>query len=152
MVSQKEYFSKLDKSSVAIRVFYTFGVSVGIKKPVYYYVIFTDPTTGEEYTYLELFDTDNTHGVYYSDAPFFYGLSEIKIVPGLNFKSGVSFEFGNTDRKIRAIELGVFAQVYIKQIDIMASDDNTSYFAGLFLQYRFGKIVNKRLRNTPKEQ
>lgn len=140
---QREYFSKLDKGGVAIRHFYLAGISLGIRKPVYYYVVHTDPQTGEEIVELELFNTDNSHGTYYSDAPFIIGIGEISFIPGIHLKSGISFEYGKTDKKIRAIELGAYGAAFPKKIDIMATDDNTWYFLGLFLQIRIGRITGK---------
>lgn len=141
---QKEYFSKLDKGGVAVRFICTYGISIGLLKPVYYYVGYTDQDTGDEVYNLELFDTDNSLGTYYNSAPFKYGLDEISINPGVQCKAGLNFEFSKTDKKVKALEIGVFSLAYSEKIDIMASDDNAWFFLGIFIQYRFGRITGKR--------
>jgi len=40
------------------------------------------------------------------------------------------------------LEAGVMFQAYLKDLDLMAVDDNQQFLFVLFLSYRIGRIVN----------
>ena len=73
-------------------------------------------------------------------------------MPGIFSKVGGSFEFGNKDEKINAIEVGAILEIFPTDIKIMATKDNSFYFAALFVSYRFGNIFNGRIKKKNKKQ
>ncbi|RLD63669.1 MAG: hypothetical protein DRJ01_03190 [Bacteroidetes bacterium] len=149
---QKKLYSKLDKGGVEIRYFYTLGASVGIIKPIYYEVLYLSASNTYEVK-TEKFNT-SIHSVFdiYERASFFKGFNEISVMPGIFSKVGGSFEFGNKDEKINAIEVGAILEIFPTDIKIMATKDNSFYFAALFVSYRFGNIFNGRIKKKNKKQ
>ena len=74
--------------------------------------------------------------------PFFMGFDELKVIPGLVGKAGLSFEYGQKDAVIHALEAGLSLTVYPKEITIMATEKNNYLFFNLMVGYRFGTIVD----------
>ncbi|MCK5822571.1 MAG: hypothetical protein KAG95_01105 [Bacteroidales bacterium] len=149
---QKKLFGKLDKGGVEIRYFYTLGASVGIIKPIYYEILYLSASNQYEIK-TEKFNK-SIHSVFdiYERASFFKGFNEISVMPGVYSKIGGSFEFSKKDEKINAIEVGATFEIFPTKIKIMATDDNSFYFASLFVSYRFGNIFNRRIKNKSKKQ
>ncbi len=141
---QKIKFKKKDKGGIEIRFQYMGGVSLGFLKPVYYEVLI--PVSAYEYNLETEKFNPSLHTPYdiYGRASFLKGFDEIIFVPGLTGQFGISFEFGATDPVISAIEIGVSADIYTREITIMASDDNRMFFPTLYVSFRFGKVIDKR--------
>lgn len=138
---QKEIFGKGNKGSVAVKYFYSLGPAVAILKPIYYEIYSLNDTM---YTIKEeKFNPDiHTSGDIKGKASFFTGFNEIKFIPGAYLKAGFNFEFSQSETRIHALEAGIIIQAYLKDLEIMAVDDNQQLFFTLFVSYRFGKIVN----------
>ncbi len=144
---QRELFQKFDRGGISIRYFYNFGPVLGIKKPIYYniYVITAAGEIIDQVT--ERFDINqHVDPTLMSRASFFKGLNEISFTPGVYGKTGVTFEFSKYDEVIHAIEAGIILNAFIKEIPIMAVEDNNRIFVSLFLGYRFGKIIDAKSR------
>jgi hypothetical protein len=135
---QKELFSKEDKGGISIRYFYTFGPSIGLQKPVYYEI--TDSIVKFENHLLDQI---------IRRAPFYVGLSELSIVPGIYGKFGITFEFGKTDAVFNAIETGVVIDAFIRKVPILANNLNHWIYPGFFLSYRFGRVIDAQLKQPP---
>ena len=88
-----------------------------------------------------------SHIIIESKAPFYVGLDETTIVPGAYGKIGITFEFGKSDVNFNAIETGLILNAYIKKVPIMANDQNHWLFPGIFLSYRFGKVINAQFKD-----
>jgi len=139
---QHELYKKADLGGVSIRLFYTGGPVLAVYKPIYYKVIYPVSLT-EYYIKEEKFNTNIAIPQdIWGRASFTKGFSEIKVTPGLYVKSGFSFEYSKQDKVLHAIEVGATLSAYLKEIPIMASDDNKSIFFSLFVSYRFGMVVN----------
>jgi hypothetical protein len=135
---QKQLFSKRDKGGVEIRYYYLTGINFGFLKPIYY--INANNQTVK-------FDAIKTSSGYIvKKAPFYKGLDEIKIIPGINFTIGSSFEYSKQDRAVKAIESGLIFDLFPKKIDLMGNEFNKAWFLGFFISFRFGKIINPRLK------
>jgi hypothetical protein len=146
---QREIFSKFDRGGLAIIHFYSLGVSVGFLKPVYYVVEYptSDPYNPNMVT--EKFNP-NIHriGDIYGRAPFTIGINETKVVPGISFRYGFSFDYAASDTKIRAIETGFCIDAYLQKMQIMATEDNSQIFFSVFVAYRIGKALSSRHKNS----
>jgi len=139
---QNEIYSKHSPGSVAVRSFYSFGPSVAILKPIYYEILYAlnDSVYGIQE---EKFNPDiHTPGDISGKASFFKGIDELKLIPGAYIKLGINFEFSQSEHIIHAIEAGAMFTAYLKNLEIMAVDDNQQYFLVLFASYRFGKVTN----------
>ncbi|OFY69597.1 MAG: hypothetical protein A2265_01255, partial [Bacteroidetes bacterium RIFOXYA12_FULL_33_9] len=134
---QKELYSKFDKGGISVRRYFTFGSSLGIVKPMYYEVLYPTGTPNEYYVVTEKFNS-TIHNVtdIYSRSSFWIGIDELKFIPGAYFKYGFTFEFGEYDEFLRAIDLGIILDAYIKETPIMAIEENNQIYLSLFLSYR----------------
>jgi hypothetical protein len=80
-------------------------------------------------------DENNIRGY----AGFFKGLTEAKIVPGVQAKGAVHFSWGNDDEYLKALEMGLMVDVFFKKMPIMITEDNTPLFVNLFVNLQLGK-------------
>ena len=123
---KKYYSEKAKKKGVAIGLNYEGGVTLGLLKPYYLDIKQTDlgqidliPTRAERYdpqnpcSFL-----DPLSGIYGASG-FFKGLGEISALPGAHAKVGVHFDWGAFDEFVKAIEVGVAADVFIRRAPIM---------------------------------
>lgn len=139
---QHELFNKEDLGGVAIRYFFTAGPGLALMKPIYYKVLYPASST-TFYIKEEKFE-ESIHHPYdiYSKASFFKGIKETRLVPGAYLKGGFNFEFSMNDRAVHTIEVGGVLNAYLKQIKIMATEDNKALFFSLFISYRMGLIID----------
>ncbi len=140
--NQHEIFSKRDFSSISIRLFYTGGLSVGFEKPIYYDILTFSSTGYVIDSEIKKFDPGIHQYNYGGHASFFKGLDEIKVIPGITAKAGVSFEYSEKEPIVHAIEAGIGLTVYPKNIEIMATEKPQFLFFKMFAGYRFGTMID----------
>lgn len=136
MGRQRHLFHKGDLNSVEIRAFYMGGVSLAFLKPIYYEIWHNGNIITSE-----KFDIINHNPVEtLGPSEFSKGFSEIKVVPGVEGKAGLSIEVGKKDTHLLAIEAGVKVSAYTRKLDIMAQKRNPQFICALFLTFRFGRV------------
>lgn len=127
---------------VQLSAFYYGGLSVGITKPVYLYIIHLVSAT--EYEVLqerydpELHFVDNIYG----RAPFLTGILNLQFFPGIYAKGGLEFEFGTKNRAIKSLEAGVNLDFSPIPIAVMAYNPKQHFFLVLYLSFSLGKRHN----------
>jgi hypothetical protein len=147
---QKELFRKEDKGGISIRYFYTFGPSIGFQKPVYYDVIVSEMDNEGNYVQVRKTMKFESHiTAVERKAPFYVGLDEISVVPGIYGKFGFTFEFSKNDRSFNAIEAGIICDAFLRKIPIMANDHNHWFYPAVFISYRFGKVIDAQFKTRP---
>ncbi len=139
---QNEIFSKRGPGSISVKYFYNVGASAAFLKPIYYKIIDRDSDTVFIITEEKFNQGIHTAGEINGKASFFKGFNEIRLVPGAYIKAGINFEFSQNEMKLHAVEIGATFQAYSKNLDIMAVEDNQQFLFSLFLNYRFGKVIN----------
>ena len=139
---QKELFRKIDKTGISVRLFYSGGLSVGFLKPMYYEVYTFSPIGEPTSMDLMKFNAGIHQTQIGGRGPFFMGFNELKVLPGLTAKTGLSFEYSQRDAILHALEAAVSLTLYPKEIPIMATEKNNFLFFNLIVGYRFGNIVN----------
>ncbi|MCK4663058.1 MAG: hypothetical protein KAT68_09350 [Bacteroidales bacterium] len=139
----KKLYSKLDKGGIEIRFLYSGGISLGITKPIYYII----PDSVDYFRYTKFNSSIHTSWDIISKASYFKGFKEIKFIPGIYVKSGFAFEFSKEDIKVNSLEAGVKLTVFPKEIPILANIKNDFIFFSLFVSYRFGKVINVRVKD-----
>jgi hypothetical protein len=133
---------KGEKSGVEVRLTYLGGLSLAVLKPYY---LFIRRKVGEGYVpiaerYTESNESDFTNPyVIYGAAGFTKGFDQIKPVPGLHGKIGMNFDWATYDDFIKAIEVGIMADLYYKEVPIMITQDNKQLFALLYFSVQFGR-------------
>lgn len=143
---QKELFSKYDKGGIAIRYFYTGGLTLALLKPVYYQkIVRIDYETGKIIYDRSLFDPDYMQSVYdiYDRESFFIGLDETKLSPGAFVRIGLSFEYSTSEHTINALEGGLQFEGFLTKLPLMTGNNNQQLFMSLFVSYRVGKVSDK---------
>jgi hypothetical protein len=105
-------FQPAEEEGVQIDLILGAGLSIGILKP---YMLEYD--YGFE-TRIEQFDPDKTNGIV-GKGPFFSGFDKAKIIPGLNVKAGVSFEFEKFRYNVTGIEAGFLLEAFSSKIEMM---------------------------------
>lgn len=140
---------KGNKNGVEVSAIYYGGVSLGLMKP--YYLNIRDPNTGGAIQVK--YGTGTTYDTSFikpSDiiggAGFGKGWGEIKLVPGLHARAGMRFDWAHFNEVVSALEVGVNAEYYTKEVPIMVELDNKhkQFFFNAYVSLQFGKRWNRR--------
>ncbi|MEZ5072520.1 MAG: hypothetical protein R2751_16520, partial [Bacteroidales bacterium] len=95
---QKELYRKIDRTGISVRWYSSGGLSLGFIKPIYYEVYelnTSDQTYTTDYSKFDL----TVHQDYIAGrGPFFMGFDELRLLPGLTGKTGLSFEYSERDQ------------------------------------------------------
>ncbi len=125
-------FIKRTNNGVAIETFYSFGLALGILKPVYYYK--SEHTPPIPFSDEEFYTPEHI----YKAASFFKGFDHLSLRFGGYLKGGVAFDLGGKARKMNYLELGGEVDVYHNTLPLMAQYKQRPYLLSLFIAYRFG--------------
>jgi hypothetical protein len=68
----------------------------------------------------------------------FHSLGNAKIVPGLNFKSALSFEFGTFRSNVMGLETGFMLEGFSREINILSNHNNQQIFPNAFVTLYYG--------------
>ena len=123
---------------VELRYHYSGGASLGLAKPVYYYV----DNNGTGFYETQRFDPDLYILDIVSRAPFTKGFNDLKFHPGVYVKGGISFEFGAYKSKINRLEVGAVIDAFLTDLQLMAFNEPQNFFLTFYLSYSFGKRYN----------
>jgi hypothetical protein len=122
-----------------VRYFYYGGFSLGITSPVYLYIFKVDTTYFQPIINVEKYNPDK-HDIdnIYGGGPLGKGWFELTPHPGAYLKTGLSFEFGSDERKVRSLDLGAIIDVYPYAVELMAYNPKQYYFFSFYLSLHFG--------------
>ncbi|MDW3196932.1 MAG: hypothetical protein R8G66_31435 [Cytophagales bacterium] len=123
-------FRKASQQGVQINVNAAGGPSLGIEAP--YYVLAGGST--------EVYDP-NLHTSPFSiqgSGRLFQGLGESKLIPGLNVRSSVLFEFGTFRKNVVGLELGLAAEAFSRKIIIVPTHANRAIYTSAFFTLFWG--------------
>jgi hypothetical protein len=128
---------------VQLSLIYYGGLSVGITKPVYLYIIYS--TTASDYQVREERYDPERHFLdnIYGRGAFLTGITHLEFHPGVYVKGGLEFEFGTRNRAIKALEIGAILDYSPIPIAIMANNPKQSLFLTAYLSIAMGKRYNK---------
>ncbi len=113
------------------------GLTVGLAKPVYLYIVSGNTRLVQKYNPDEHF-TDNIYG----RAPFLTGIQHTRFYPGIYLKGGLDFEFGALNKRIYALEAGATLDISPMGIPIMAYNPKQNFFLTLYVSFCLGKRYN----------
>jgi hypothetical protein len=141
---RKMIAGKPEPNTVSIHWANTIGLAIGMEKP-YYVDGFLRQDNGTApvaatFKYSDETREDFTDLNYLTgSAGFTKGIGEIKVVPGLHFKSALHFDFAASRKTALAVETGFNVEYYSRPIVLMANQDSQSLFANLFASFQFGR-------------
>jgi len=129
---------------VQVSWLYYGGISLGLTKPVYLYILhfksgFTDYEVIEEKYNPEIHDVDNIYG----RGSFLAGILKLGFYPGIYAKTGLDFDFGVRNKTISSLEVGATLDYSPIPIPIMAYNPKQNLFLTLYVSLMFGKRYNK---------
>ncbi len=142
--TRKLLTEKAEKSGVAVSLFYAGGLSLGILKPYYLELLVEDPETTrllrEHHKFSDeiapvFLNPDRIVGT----SGIAYGWDESKLLPGLQGKIGINFDWAALDEYMKSVELGFMINAYYKRPSILVIEDNNFLFANLYLKMVLGK-------------
>lgn len=125
------------KNGVAVSAIYGGGISAGFLKP--YYVDARDDSTGllERVKY-----SPETAAVFLnpiSGVSFTKGFNEMTFVPGIYARAALRFDYGHFNDLLSAIETGVNATYYTKNVDMMYNIPGKKFFFNAYVAIVLGK-------------
>lgn len=130
---------KGNKNGVATSLVYGGALAIAYLKP--YMLDVTDPRNG------------STRRIKYKDDPalflngtqilgasgFTRGFGFMEYVPGLQVRTSLRFDYGRYTETISAIEVGINAEYYTKEIVQMAQNPNKKFFFNAYMAISFGR-------------
>lgn len=127
----KIIYRKAPQQGVQINAGVAGGPTLGIVSP--YYVL----TQGGQY---RKYDPDEISTLREINGPgrIFQGLGESSIVPGLNARASVSFEFGAFRNNVTGIEIGASAEQFFRKIILVPTQENRSFYTAAFITLFWG--------------
>jgi hypothetical protein len=142
----KRYYSeKAKKKGVAVGVSYTFGPTLGLLKP--YYLAIRRPGSSdthgrvshEKYSSAneDVFLNNSTHIL--GASAFTRGFKELSLLPGANAGVALHFDWGAFDEVVKAMEIGLQSDFFLRKAPIMVSEENSPLFFNFFVNLQFGK-------------
>lgn len=149
-IGTKKYFSeKASRKGLAIGMSYEYGPSLGFVKPYYLDIYPNDSnnSTPREIKFsaeeaANFLDADRIAG--YSG--FVKGLGEVSLQPGAHAKFGFHFDWGAFDEYVKAVEVGIMADFYLKKIPLMVDDATLTLNTN---PVRTLEILPENVRNRP---
>lgn len=129
------FYKKASQQGVQINGQIAGGPTIGILAP--YYIEYNPAGSGGTVT--EQFDPErhNFNGIV-GTGRLFQGIGESKIIPGLNLKASISFEFGTFKSNVTGFELGFMGEQYTKEVVLIPTADNQSFFPYAFITLFYG--------------
>lgn len=129
---------KGNKNGVAVSGIYGAGISLGYLKPYYVTVQDADGTKDIKYN-------DSTRDEFLDPAiisgatGFTKGFGEGKVVPGAFGRVALRFDYGRYNEFLSALEIGVTADYYSKEMPIMVDNPAKKFFFNGYIAIEFGR-------------
>ena len=137
-------YDKLRENGVQVGYFIGGGPVIAFLKPIYLQIMhFNDDNNGNpfNYDYIEAERYNpNQHSIsnIYGRASNLKGIDELRLNVGIHLKAGAHFEYAPHKTKLRALEVGVAADIFPAPIEIMASETNQNLLLNIYLNLLFG--------------
>jgi hypothetical protein len=125
------FFKKAAQQGVQVSGILAAGATLGIEAPYYVEVKAGNGTIKEPY------DPDKNQKILGS-GNILQGIGESSIVPGLNTKVGVSFEFGTFKSNVVGLEVGFQIDYFTRKIIIIPTTENYSIFPSAYVTLFYG--------------
>lgn len=137
--TKKIIYEKKRKQGIQIAYNFSYGVTLGLIKPVYLEVLKVNSNQDVKIVTEKYNPQEHNVNNIYGRSSNLTGLSELSIIPGVNIKTGFIFEFANDRERIKSLELGFGLDAFYKRIPIMTEVKNNFLYPSIFLNLQFGK-------------
>lgn len=125
------FFKKAAQQGVQVNGFVAAGPTIGFEAPYYVEVDKGSYSVKEPYNGQD-FNTILGKG------NILQGVGESSVVPGLNLKAGLGFEFGAFKANVVGIEVGFQCDFFTREIIIMPTTENHSIFPSAYATLFYG--------------
>ena len=134
----REYvlFRKAPQQGVQINAIFMGGPTIGLEAP--YYVEIKGPANT---TVRVPYDAEKMNGKpdqILGTGGILQGIGQSSVVPGLNLKSSVAFEFGTFKSNVVGVEVGFQVDFFVREINIIPTANNQSIFPSAFFTLFYG--------------
>ena len=129
---EKVLFRKAPQQGVQINARAMIGPTFGLEVP--YYVEVADGNRTKQVPYEEGLADDTIIG----GGSFLRGFGDTKLVPGLNTKLSMAFEFGTYRSNVVGLEVGFQMDVFTRDIILIPTANNSNMFPNAFLTLFYG--------------
>lgn len=131
-------FTKAPQQGVEIKAVFAAGPSLGIVAP--YYI---ERTVDNSYfsSVHEQYDPNNPNHSYNNilgTGNVFEGIGDSKIQLGGNLKAALNFELGIMKSQVTGFEIGILADAYFSEVNLMPTAENKSIFPTVFFTLFYG--------------
>ena len=153
---QRILFRKAADAGVQVNGLVSIGPSIGLLMPYYinYDVTFArignpngTPSLGTDDIVNEQYDPfkHTADWAILDHGPLFSGIGQTKVVPGVHFRAGLSFEYGRYRDAVTGAEVGFLLEGYTKRLLILSPGNlsevdplNRQFFPSVYLTLYFG--------------
>ena len=127
------FFKKAAQQGVQVNGLIAAGPTLGFEAPYYIEVKKGQFTVKEPYDpnvhdYNEILGTGN----------ILQGVGQSSVVPGLNLKAGMAFEFGAFKANVVGVEVGFQCDIFTREIILMPTTENYSIFPSAYATLFYG--------------
>jgi hypothetical protein len=136
-------FRKSPEGGPALRGIVSTGPSLGLQKPYYVDISYTNTATNQTLTkavpYEKTLDNSYPKAYIIGNASFLNGFPDSKIVPGWHLKSGLNLELESFKQNHMSVELGFCLDYFSKPIEMLNQTPGRSVYTTGYLTVFFGK-------------
>jgi hypothetical protein len=142
---QNRLYRRGERKSVEIRFNTIIGLNAAIMKPIYVYLypkddgIEIERARHDPSTQANVLQVASGDRIIIGRASYFDGIDKMKLVPGAYAKVSGMIEYGSNPQELKAIEIGVIADGFIKPLDIMKFYKNEQLVVSIYASIVFGK-------------
>lgn len=127
------FFKKASQQGVQVNGFVAAGPTLGFEAPYYVEVkagryTVKEPYDPNKHQWQDIVGTGN----------ILQGVGESSVVPGLNTKAGMAFEFGTFKSNVVGVEVGFQCDFFTRKIMLMPTTENYSIFPSAYATLFYG--------------
>jgi hypothetical protein len=127
------FFKKAAQQGVQVNGMIAAGPTLGLEAPYYLEVkagrgSIKEPYDPNKHQYSDILGTGN----------ILQGVGQSKVVPGLNLKAGMAFEFGAFKSNVVGVEVGFQCDFFTREIILMPTTENYSVFPSAYATLFYG--------------
>lgn len=132
-VREFTFFKKAAQQGVQVNGVVAAGPTIGLEAPYYVEVRAGKLTVKEPYDH-----TKHQYSDILGTGNILQGVGQSSVVPGLNIKAGLAFEFGSFKSNVVGIEVGFQCDFFTREILIMPTTENYSIFPSAYATLFYG--------------